>query len=248
MTSIVSGAMRSSKQKHPTRRGPPSRLIQFHVNYTLRHASLHVSADGASTTFLRDETARASLSSSYLDALAMWDNESGAGCAALSPIWEALGIGPEFHCHLYRDLLPKIKEAAAGRALVELDAAVRPGGFREGVRGIPGRRGGGAVLSGLGKDGGGMVPAAREAVAALVKDVEGGGEEACAVCLEEVCYGGAEMPCGHLFHGACIRKWLELSHYCPVCRFEMPTVGAAVAGVGYGGTSGASEEVAGKDS
>ncbi|KAK8259897.1 hypothetical protein V6Z11_D13G086200 [Gossypium hirsutum] len=37
---------------------------------------------------------------------------------------------------------------------------------------------------------------------------------------------GAEayrMPCSHIFHGDCIEKWLKQNHYCPICRFEMPT-------------------------
>ncbi|KAK4720417.1 hypothetical protein R3W88_010650 [Solanum pinnatisectum] len=44
----------------------------------------------------------------------------------------------------------------------------------------------------------------------------------CLVCLDEI---GEEtqvlrLPCSHMFHGDCITKWLENSHY---CRFEMPT-------------------------
>ncbi|XP_050232913.1 uncharacterized protein LOC126681416 [Mercurialis annua] len=50
-----------------------------------------------------------------------------------------------------------------------------------------------------------------------------GKKEICTVCLEELEDFAAGMPCGHLFHGICINKWLENSHYCPVCRYEMPT-------------------------
>ncbi|KAH0681685.1 hypothetical protein KY285_021937 [Solanum tuberosum] len=49
--------------------------------------------------------------------------------------------------------------------------------------------------------------------------------DVCLVCLDEI---GEEtqvlrLPCSHMFHGDCITKWLENSHYCPLCRFEMPT-------------------------
>ncbi|KAH7515901.1 RING-H2 finger protein ATL73 [Ziziphus jujuba] len=51
--------------------------------------------------------------------------------------------------------------------------------------------------------------------------------ETCMVCLEE--FDKAEtsrascMPCSHVFHEDCIVTWLNHSHYCPICRFEMPT-------------------------
>ena len=30
-----------------------------------------------------------------------------------------------------------------------------------------------------------------------------------------------KLPCQHLFHDRCIAKWLQSSHFCPLCRFEM---------------------------
>ncbi|TYH96637.1 hypothetical protein ES332_A12G191000v1 [Gossypium tomentosum] len=33
----------------------------------------------------------------------------------------------------------------------------------------------------------------------------------------------SQMPCSHMFHSGCIEKWLKQSHYCPLCRFELPT-------------------------
>ncbi|CAH9142329.1 unnamed protein product [Cuscuta epithymum] len=57
----------------------------------------------------------------------------------------------------------------------------------------------------------------------------GGGEFHCSVCMEDEDLGWAcrekgvlKMPCSHLFHGDCIIRWLNASHYCPNCRFEMP--------------------------
>ncbi|MBA0553037.1 hypothetical protein Golob_012256 [Gossypium lobatum] len=51
------------------------------------------------------------------------------------------------------------------------------------------------------------------------------GEEDCMICLEElkVSFEASRMPCSHVFHGDCMEKWLKQSHYCPICRFEMPT-------------------------
>ncbi|EOY01991.1 Zinc finger-like protein [Theobroma cacao] len=49
--------------------------------------------------------------------------------------------------------------------------------------------------------------------------------ENCVICLEELKVGSeaSRMPCSHIFHGDCLEEWLKQSHYCPVCRFEMPT-------------------------
>lgn len=49
--------------------------------------------------------------------------------------------------------------------------------------------------------------------------------ESCTICLEEFEAGSEAlcMPCTHIFHAGCIVKWLNESHYCPVCRFEVPT-------------------------
>lgn len=47
----------------------------------------------------------------------------------------------------------------------------------------------------------------------------------CAVCFGD-CHVGHKMtrlPCGHLFHGACVGPWLYKRCTCPVCRYEMPT-------------------------
>ncbi|EOY01530.1 hypothetical protein SCA6_007950 [Theobroma cacao] len=88
-----------------------------------------------------------------------------------------------------------------------------------------------------------MVPAKESSIKKMLKRfrVEGGeynqkgGEndikrrrvegENCVICLEELKVGSyaSRMPCSHAFHGDCIEKWLKQSHYCPVCRFEMPT-------------------------
>ncbi|TYI13248.1 hypothetical protein ES332_A08G046200v1 [Gossypium tomentosum] len=72
-----------------------------------------------------------------------------------------------------------------------------------------------------------MVPAKESLVKEMVKvvKVEAGDEEDCIICLEELEVGfyASQMPCSHTFHVDCIVKWLKQSHYCPICRFEMPT-------------------------
>jgi hypothetical protein len=39
----------------------------------------------------------------------------------------------------------------------------------------------------------------------------------CSICFE---HGGnfRQLPCGHYFHSACIRKWFEKAPTCPLCR------------------------------
>lgn len=73
----------------------------------------------------------------------------------------------------------------------------------------------------------GMVPAKNSLVNEMLKRVKVEDEDMkdCMVCLEQlkVGAGASRMPCSHIFHGDCIEKWLKQSHYCPICRFEMPT-------------------------
>ncbi|XP_042448888.1 NEP1-interacting protein 1-like [Zingiber officinale] len=48
--------------------------------------------------------------------------------------------------------------------------------------------------------------------------------DSCSICLQD--FGTTTrvlaMPCGHLFHAACLKKWLERSCSCPLCRFSLP--------------------------
>ncbi|OMO87717.1 Zinc finger, RING-type [Corchorus capsularis] len=47
----------------------------------------------------------------------------------------------------------------------------------------------------------------------------------CTICLDEFSDGEelVWMPCGHVYHNHCIVTWLETSHLCPLCRFQMPS-------------------------
>ncbi|KAL2484590.1 RING-type domain-containing protein [Abeliophyllum distichum] len=74
-----------------------------------------------------------------------------------------------------------------------------------------------------------MVPASTEAILLLPKKEmnyknRGDEVESCTVCLEDIPTGVevSTLPCLHIFHSNCISEWLKRSHYCPICRFEMP--------------------------
>ncbi|KAL5826471.1 hypothetical protein ACOSQ4_018268 [Xanthoceras sorbifolium] len=94
----------------------------------------------------------------------------------------------------------------------------------------------------------GRVPASESSVKTLIKRVRveeaaaaaGDGEKQesnkklvsddesqmnCSICMEQlwaVTYATA-MPCSHVYHGDCIVQWLKQNHFCPLCRYEMPT-------------------------
>ncbi|KAK6931196.1 Zinc finger, RING-type [Dillenia turbinata] len=48
--------------------------------------------------------------------------------------------------------------------------------------------------------------------------------ESCAICLEDFLQEELLklMPCNHFYHEKCIKKWVEKSRYCPICRCELP--------------------------
>lgn len=78
----------------------------------------------------------------------------------------------------------------------------------------------------------GAIPATQEAIDMLEKmrldksPSEGDVAEPCSICLEEMNAPDAEvarMPCRHVFHYSCIKRWLSTSRLCPLCRFPMPT-------------------------
>lgn len=46
----------------------------------------------------------------------------------------------------------------------------------------------------------------------------------CAICFEDIQYGGTTTSCGHLYHNYCLKKWVTCSggnNGCPLCRSGM---------------------------
>ncbi|XP_033102758.1 E3 ubiquitin-protein ligase RNF139-like [Anneissia japonica] len=47
-----------------------------------------------------------------------------------------------------------------------------------------------------------------------------GHDDVCAICHHEL-QTARVMPCGHLFHGVCLRKWLYVQDVCPLCQKKL---------------------------
>lgn len=42
-------------------------------------------------------------------------------------------------------------------------------------------------------------------------------QDVCAICYMNILSNAKITPCGHFFHGACLKKWLFLQDNCPMC-------------------------------
>ena len=87
-----------------------------------------------------------------------------------------------------------------------------------------------AGIVGEGQEGSGPRPASATAIAALPEETLGASSLArladkddarlCCICLDE--FGAKEvvtrLPCAHLYHAACIKKWLHTCGSCPQCK------------------------------
>ncbi|XP_022744892.1 E3 ubiquitin-protein ligase SIRP1-like [Durio zibethinus] len=67
-----------------------------------------------------------------------------------------------------------------------------------------------------------MIPASKAAIEGLEKVLVENPIN-CTICLDNLCTGSEakRMPCSHLFHDHCIVRWLQMSNFCPICRFEI---------------------------
>lgn len=48
-------------------------------------------------------------------------------------------------------------------------------------------------------------------------------ENKCSICLDDLCKGKriSYLPCCHIYHSKCIKKWLKVSNFCPLCKEEI---------------------------
>lgn len=71
----------------------------------------------------------------------------------------------------------------------------------------------------------GRLPASKAIVDDLPLVVVDDGNALCAICKDEIEFGGQakQLPCSHHYHGDCIVPWLGIRNTCLVCRSELPT-------------------------
>ncbi|XP_068535553.1 RING finger protein 145-like isoform X2 [Anas acuta] len=67
-------------------------------------------------------------------------------------------------------------------------------------------------------------------------------DDVCAICFQDM-QVAVVTPCGHFFHGACLRKWLYVQDTCPMCHQGVaPPAPQDDAGSGMGTQEGAAPE------
>ncbi len=47
------------------------------------------------------------------------------------------------------------------------------------------------------------------------------GDNVCIVCREDMQAGAKKLPCGHIFHSACLRSWFQRQQTCCTCRSDI---------------------------
>lgn len=43
----------------------------------------------------------------------------------------------------------------------------------------------------------------------------------CIICREEMVSRCKKLPCGHIFHTACLQSWFQRQQTCPTCRMDV---------------------------
>ena len=46
-------------------------------------------------------------------------------------------------------------------------------------------------------------------------------DDVCAICYGDMSLAAKVTPCGHFFHGGCLRKWLFVQDHCPLCSAKV---------------------------
>ncbi|KAM4672699.1 RING finger protein 145-like isoform 2-T2 [Amazona ochrocephala] len=54
-------------------------------------------------------------------------------------------------------------------------------------------------------------------------------DDVCAICFQDMRVA-VVTPCSHLFHAACLRKWLHVQDTCPMCHRQLPAGGGGAHG------------------
>eukprot|EP01134_Creolimax_fragrantissima_P001423 CFRG1423T1 len=68
-------------------------------------------------------------------------------------------------------------------------------------------------------------------------------DNTCIICREDMETNAKKLPCGHIFHLACLRSWLERQRTCPTCRRPVLESQYAVAARRALATAGANEGI-----
>ncbi|ETO36878.1 hypothetical protein RFI_00184, partial [Reticulomyxa filosa] len=50
---------------------------------------------------------------------------------------------------------------------------------------------------------------------------ETGRDLRCVICFYDMTHGGKELPCRHVFHLSCLKRWFEQKQDCPMCRAKI---------------------------
>lgn len=192
----------------------------------------------------RDRTSRDTLIGNNRgdDLLSQRERQQSAGAASgnVAPAGTGdvrVGHGPEAPVRQRRmafSLTRRERPLAAARDTewLELTQHMREMGFSDAVV-LEVVQGMAAGIVGEGQEGCSPRPASATAIAALPEETLGASSLArladkddarlCCICLDEFCAKEVvtRLPCVHLYHTACIKKWLRTCGSCPQCKHRV---------------------------